>query len=181
MLINELIVQKVSYDSQQCVWLVSTQRLAEARGLSSWSQMRQSTRRLLRRLREDGQEWLSSLKLWRGDIHLIEGEGWKLRDIYWFLFRICTTWANRWKVYRSLFLSSPSHFPGMFGTGILSYFSFLRFLVMLNFIIFLLMFSFVMLPIIIAHHTSGNITYNPHDGERTLVWFHPVSIKRSGS
>lgn len=58
----------------------------------------------------------------------------------------------------------------MFGTGILSYFSFLRFLVMLNFIIFLLMFSFVMLPIIVAHHTSGNITYNPHDGERTVVW-----------
>ncbi|XP_036954741.1 LOW QUALITY PROTEIN: nodal modulator 1 [Acanthopagrus latus] len=117
--------------------ICNTQRLAEAQGLSSWSQLRQSTRRLLRRLREDGQEWVSSLKLWRGDIHLIEG---------------------------------------MFGTGILSYFSFLRFLVMLNFIIFLLMFSFVMLPIIVAHHTSGNITYNPHDGSVCSVY--PSSARR---
>ncbi|KAM8771926.1 transmembrane channel-like protein 7 [Acanthopagrus schlegelii] len=117
--------------------IYNTQRLAEAQGLSSWSQLRQSTRRLLRRLREDGQEWVSSLKLWRGDIHLIEG---------------------------------------MFGTGILSYFSFLRFLVMLNFIIFLLMFSFVMLPIIVAHHTSGNITYNLHDGSVCSVY--PSSARR---
>lgn len=58
---------------------------------------------------------------------------------------------------------------GMFGTGILSYFSFLRFLVMLNLIIFLLMFSFVLLPIIIAPYASGNATYNQNDGEKTLV------------
>lgn len=74
-------------------------------------------------------------------------------------------------------LSSPLHSLGMFGTGILSYFSFLRFLVMLNFIIFLLMFSFVMLPIIIAPHASGNTTYNMNDGERTLVCLNPLSIK----
>lgn len=53
----------------------------------------------------------------------------------------------------------------MFGTGIQSYFSFLRFLVMLNLIIFLLMFSFVMLPIIVAPHAMGNISYNQNDGE----------------
>lgn len=53
----------------------------------------------------------------------------------------------------------------MFGTGIQSYFYFLRFLVMLNLIIFLLMFSFVMLPIIVAPHASGNISYNLNDGE----------------
>lgn len=74
---------------------------------------------------------------------------------------------------------SPSllllHSIGMFGTGILSYFSFLRFLVMLNLIIFVLMFSFVMLPIIIAPSASGNITYNQNYGERTLVCF---SLKR---
>ncbi|KAM3624208.1 uncharacterized protein V6R79_020676 [Siganus canaliculatus] len=115
----------------------NTQRLAEARTLSSWSQLRQSTRRHLRRLKEDSQEWLSSLKLWRGDIHLIEG---------------------------------------MFGTGILSYFSFLRFLVMLNLIIFLLMFSFVMLPIIVAPHISGNITYNQNDGSVCSVY--PSSARR---
>lgn len=58
-------------------------------------------------------------------------------------------------------------FTGMFGTGIQSYFSFLRFLVVLNLIIFLLMFSFVTLPIIVAPHVSGNISYNLNDGEET--------------
>ncbi|XP_070768627.1 transmembrane channel-like protein 7 [Enoplosus armatus] len=109
----------------------NTQRLEEARELSSWSQMRQNTRRYLRRLRDEAQEWVSSMKLWRGDIHLIEG---------------------------------------MFGTGILSYFSFLRFLVMLNFIIFLLMFSFVMLPIIVGPHASGNTTYNANHGSVCSVY-----------
>ncbi|XP_071360228.1 transmembrane channel-like protein 7 [Trachinotus anak] len=114
-----------------------TQRLEEDLELSSWRQWRQSTRRYLRRLKEDSQEWLSSLQLWRGDIHLIEG---------------------------------------MFGTGILSYFSFLRFLVMLNLIIFLLMFSFVMLPIIIAPYASGNTTYNQNDGSICSVY--PSSARR---
>ncbi|XP_056227737.1 transmembrane channel-like protein 7 [Seriola aureovittata] len=114
-----------------------TQRLVEARELSSWRQWRQSTRRNLRRLKDDAQEWLSSLQLWRGDIHLIEG---------------------------------------MFGTGILSYFSFLRFLVMLNMIIFLLMFSFVMLPIIMAPYSSGNTTYNQNDGSICSVY--PSSARR---
>ncbi|XP_019905338.1 transmembrane channel-like protein 7 [Esox lucius] len=53
---------------------------------------------------------------------------------------------------------------GMFGTGILSYFSFLRFLVLLNFVMFLLMFSFVILPIVVAPHASGNATYNYANG-----------------
>ncbi|XP_038619782.1 transmembrane channel-like protein 7 isoform X2 [Tachyglossus aculeatus] len=41
---------------------------------------------------------------------------------------------------------------GKFGTGIQSYFSFLRFLVVLNFVIFLVMFGFIILPIIISKH-----------------------------
>lgn len=57
----------------------------------------------------------------------------------------------------------------MFGTGILSYFSFLRFLVMLNLIMFLLMFSFVMLPIIVVPRASGNITFNRNDGEGLVL------------
>ncbi|XP_028256161.1 LOW QUALITY PROTEIN: nodal modulator 1-like [Parambassis ranga] len=119
------------------------QRLEEARDFSSWRQWRRSMRRYVRRLRDEANEWFSSLQLWRGDIHLIQG---------------------------------------MFGTGILSYFSFLRFLVMLNLIIFLLMFGFVMLPIIIAPYASGNATYNQSDGSdcskypssarRGLVIFH---------
>ncbi|XP_026025837.1 transmembrane channel-like protein 7 isoform X2 [Astatotilapia calliptera] len=45
----------------------------DAQKLSSWQQWRQSTRKYLRRMRDESEEWLSSLKLWRGDIHLIEG------------------------------------------------------------------------------------------------------------
>ncbi|NWZ61540.1 TMC7 protein, partial [Acrocephalus arundinaceus] len=47
---------------------------------------------------------------------------------------------------------------GKFGTGIQSYFSFLRFLVLLNFIIFILMFSFVTLPTIISKYGMFNST-----------------------
>ncbi|NXD30286.1 TMC7 protein, partial [Spelaeornis formosus] len=47
---------------------------------------------------------------------------------------------------------------GKFGTGIQSYFSFLRFLVLLNFIIFILMFSFVTLPTIISKYEILNST-----------------------
>uniref|UniRef100_A0A8C2WCF3 Transmembrane channel-like protein n=1 Tax=Cyclopterus lumpus TaxID=8103 RepID=A0A8C2WCF3_CYCLU len=128
----------IANTSQKILCLyVRTQRLEENRELSSLGQRVQSTRRYLRRLGDDAHEWLSSLKLWRGDIHLIEG---------------------------------------MFGTGILSYFSFLRFLVMLNLIIFLLMFSFVMLPIIIAPNASANITYNQNDGERIPAWLSGTNL-----
>ncbi|KAI2668869.1 Transmembrane channel-like protein 7 [Labeo rohita] len=71
---------------------------------------------------------------------------------------------------------------GMFGTGILSYFSFLRFLVLLNFIMFLLMFVFVMLPVIVTSHSAHNVTYSstnvsecsgyPAISHRALVVFH---------
>uniref|UniRef100_A0A146S3B0 Transmembrane channel-like protein n=1 Tax=Fundulus heteroclitus TaxID=8078 RepID=A0A146S3B0_FUNHE len=113
------------------------QRLGEHQGLSSWGQWRQNTRRSLKRLRDDAREIFSSMKLWRRDIHQIEG---------------------------------------MFGTGILSYFSFLRFLVALNLIIFLLMFSLVMLPIIVAPHASGNVTYNQRDGGNCSIY--PSTARR---
>ncbi|NXG05711.1 TMC7 protein, partial [Sakesphorus luctuosus] len=75
---------------------------------------------------------------------------------------------------------------GRFGTGIQSYFSFLRFLVLLNFIIFILMFSFVTLPIIISNYgifnstiakiSSKNIDYNctiyEPSGNKGLVYFY---------
>ncbi|KAI1896062.1 hypothetical protein AGOR_G00090930 [Albula goreensis] len=107
------------------------QRMEQARDLSSWEQWRQNARRSLRRLKEESLDLLSTLELWRGDIHVIEG---------------------------------------MFGTGILSYFSFLRFLVLLNFVIFLLMFSFVMLPIIVAPHAGGNSTFNARDGGECSIY-----------
>ncbi|KAL2299027.1 hypothetical protein Nmel_014640, partial [Mimus melanotis] len=75
---------------------------------------------------------------------------------------------------------------GKFGTGIQSYFSFLRFLVLLNFIIFILMFSFITLPIIISKYGVFNSTvayispkniddictiYEP-SGNKGLVYFY---------
>ncbi|KAM4892073.1 transmembrane channel-like protein 7 isoform 3-T3 [Sylvia borin] len=75
---------------------------------------------------------------------------------------------------------------GKFGTGIQSYFSFLRFLVLLNFIIFILMFSFVTLPTIISKYGIFNSTiayispknidnictiYEPN-GNKGLVYFY---------
>ncbi|NXU64323.1 TMC7 protein, partial [Horornis vulcanius] len=75
---------------------------------------------------------------------------------------------------------------GKFGTGIQSYFSFLRFLVLLNFIIFILMFSFVTIPTIISKYGIFNSTiayispkniddictiYEP-SGNKGLVYFY---------
>ncbi|XP_054849374.1 transmembrane channel-like protein 7 [Eublepharis macularius] len=48
---------------------------------------------------------------------------------------------------------------GKFGTGIQSYFSFLRFLVLLNVVIFLLMFIFVTLPSTVSKHGVFNGSY----------------------
>ncbi|NWR92140.1 TMC7 protein, partial [Furnarius figulus] len=75
---------------------------------------------------------------------------------------------------------------GRFGTAIQSYFSFLRFLVLLNFIIFILMFSFVILPTIISDYgifnstiakiSSKNIEYNctiyEPSGNKGLIYFY---------
>ncbi|XP_066546008.1 BOS complex subunit NOMO1 [Amia ocellicauda] len=122
------------------------QRIEQCKDLKSWEQWRLSVRRSWKRFREETSEVLSTLELWRGDIHVIEGK---------------------------------------FGTGILSYFSFLRFLVLLNFIIFLLMFSFVTLPIIIASHGLANITFPSQGGNcsdypssmrQGLVLFHQYII-----
>jgi len=57
-----------------CVLLYREQRLKQDQKLSHWRQRRRSVHRSLKRLRDDAQERLNSLVLWRGDIHLIEGE-----------------------------------------------------------------------------------------------------------
>ncbi|NXQ82773.1 TMC7 protein, partial [Nyctibius grandis] len=75
---------------------------------------------------------------------------------------------------------------GKFGTGIQSYFSFLRFLVLLNFIIFILMFSFVTFPTIVSKYGIFNSSLatippkniDPHctvykpGGNKGLVYFY---------
>ncbi|XP_063286398.1 transmembrane channel-like protein 7 [Pelobates fuscus] len=52
--------------------------------------------------------------------------------------------------YLKLWQSNINSIEGKFGTGIGSYFSFLRFLVLLNLVIFILMFSFTTLPVAIS-------------------------------
>uniref|UniRef100_A0A8B9T9W5 Transmembrane channel-like protein n=1 Tax=Anas platyrhynchos TaxID=8839 RepID=A0A8B9T9W5_ANAPL len=67
---------------------------------------------------------------------------------------------------------------GKFGTGIQSYFSFLRFLVLLNFLIFILMFGFVTFPTVISKYGIFNSSfyslctvYTP-SGNKGLVYFY---------
>ncbi|XP_075035840.1 transmembrane channel-like protein 7 [Mixophyes fleayi] len=55
-----------------------------------------------------------------------------------------------------LWKSNIHSIEGKFGTGIGSYFSFLRFLVLLNFVIFLLMFLFTILPLAISKQGGFN-------------------------
>ncbi|KAM4765300.1 transmembrane channel-like protein 7 isoform 1-T1 [Cyanocitta cristata] len=69
---------------------------------------------------------------------------------------------------------------GKFGTGIQSYFSFLRFLVLLNFIIFILMFSFVTLPFIISKYGIFNSTIayiSPKNIEDNCTIYEPSGNK----
>ncbi|KFV47774.1 Transmembrane channel-like 7, partial [Gavia stellata] len=61
--------------------------------------------------------------------------------------------------YLELWRNDIHSIEGKFGTGIQSYFSFLRFLVLLNFIIFILMFSFVTLPSIISEYGIFNSSF----------------------
>ncbi|NXG43864.1 TMC7 protein, partial [Psilopogon haemacephalus] len=93
---------------------------ADTEYLSGWKQWKRTSSKSLKRVLGEAKELSSYLKLWRHDIHSIEGK---------------------------------------FGTGIQSYFSFLRFLVLLNFIIFLLMFSFVTLPSIISKSGVFNSSF----------------------
>ncbi|NXX44273.1 TMC7 protein, partial [Tricholaema leucomelas] len=88
--------------------------------LSGWEQWKRTSSKSLKRALSEVKELSSYLKLWRRDIHSIEGK---------------------------------------FGTGIQSYFSFLRFLVLLNFVIFILMFSFVTLPSVISKSGVFNSSF----------------------
>ncbi|NWY56266.1 TMC7 protein, partial [Chionis minor] len=94
--------------------------------------------------------------------------------------------AKELSSYLELWRHDIHSIEGKFGTGIQSYFSFLRFLVLLNFIIFVLMFSFVTLPSIISEYGMFNSSFakmlpkniEPHctvykpSGNKGLVYFY---------
>ncbi|XP_019368148.1 PREDICTED: transmembrane channel-like protein 7 [Gavialis gangeticus] len=131
----------------------------------------------------------------------------KLRDIQQANTKYLSGW-NHWKQtsrkswkkfleeikeaasYLELWRHDIHSIEGKFGTGVQAYFSFLRFLVMLNFVIFVLMFSFITLPTIISKYGVFNSSYakvpprniepqctiyNP-DGPKGLVYFYSYII-----
>ncbi|XP_054247287.1 transmembrane channel-like protein 7 [Indicator indicator] len=93
---------------------------ADIKYLSGWKQWKRASSKSLKKVLGEVKELSSYLKLWRHNIHSIEGK---------------------------------------FGTGIQSYFSFLRFLVLLNFVIFMLMFGFITLPTIISKYGIFNSSF----------------------
>ncbi|NXA58826.1 TMC7 protein, partial [Mohoua ochrocephala] len=85
-----------------------------------------------------------------------------------------------WSSYLVLWQRDIHSIEGKFGTGIQSYFSFLRFLVLLNFIIFTFMFSFVTLPIIISKNGMFNSTIayiSPKNIEDNCTIYEPTGNK----
>ncbi|XP_060108459.1 transmembrane channel-like protein 8 [Heteronotia binoei] len=68
----------------------------------------------------------------------------QLREGIWNLARICQLWKG-----------SLDEIEGIFGPGIQSYFSFLKFLLVINFLAGLLITCFILLPVTISHGTTS--------------------------
>nr|XP_048316418.1 transmembrane channel-like protein 7 [Myodes glareolus] len=104
-----------------------------------------SEKRRLRDIQETQMKYLSEWDQWKR----YSSKSWKR-----FLekAREMTTHLELWrKDIRSI--------EGKFGTGIQSYFSFLRFLVILNLVIFLIIFMLVLLPILLTKYKITNSTF----------------------
>uniref|UniRef100_S4R879 Transmembrane channel-like protein n=1 Tax=Petromyzon marinus TaxID=7757 RepID=S4R879_PETMA len=79
-------------------------------------------------------------------------QGWKRSQ--WKSLKRLNTLVKSWLKGLVLWRSSIHQIEGKFGTGIQAYFSFLRFLVVLNAVIFLLMLCFVTVPAIVGQHVA---------------------------
>ncbi|XP_072205775.1 transmembrane channel-like protein 7 isoform X1 [Excalfactoria chinensis] len=82
--------------------------------------------------------------------------------------------------YMELWRRDIHSIEGKFGTGIQSYFSFLRFLVLLNFLMFILMFSFVVLPTVISSYgifNSSSAKISPNNTEPYCTVYTPGGNK----
>ncbi|CAM9310706.1 unnamed protein product [Lampetra fluviatilis] len=79
-------------------------------------------------------------------------QGWKRSQ--WKSLKRLNTSVKSWLKGLVLWRSSIHQIEGKFGTGIQAYFSFLRFLVVLNAVIFLLMLCFVTVPAIVGQHVA---------------------------
>ncbi|XP_069920880.1 transmembrane channel-like protein 7 isoform X2 [Oryctolagus cuniculus] len=119
-------------------------------------------------------ENLSSQSLRKYALNISEKR--RLRDIQETQMKYLSEW-DQWKRYSSkswkrflekaremtthleLWRDDIRSIEGKFGTGIQSYFSFLRFLVLLNMVIFLIIFTLVLLPILLTKYKITNSTF----------------------
>nr|XP_035122964.2 transmembrane channel-like protein 7 isoform X3 [Callithrix jacchus] len=118
----------------------------------------------------------------------------RLRDIQETQMKYLSEW-DQWKRYSSkswkrflekaremtthleLWREDIRSIEGKFGTGIQSYFSFLRFLVLLNLIIFLIIFMLVLLPVLLTKYkiTNSSFVLIPFKDTDIQCTFYPVS------
>uniref|UniRef100_A0A8C7ETZ0 Transmembrane channel-like protein n=1 Tax=Neovison vison TaxID=452646 RepID=A0A8C7ETZ0_NEOVI len=104
-----------------------------------------SEKRRLRNIQETQMKYLSEWDQWKR----YSSKSWK-RFIG--KAREMTTHLELWR-------EDIRSIEGKFGTGIQSYFSFLRFLVLLNLVIFLIIFMLVLLPVLLTKYNITNSTF----------------------
>ncbi|KAM6155470.1 transmembrane channel-like protein 7 [Rhynchocyon petersi] len=125
-------------------------------------------------LEEDVTENLNSQSIRKYALNISEKR--RLRDIQETQMKYLSEW-DQWKQYSSkswkrflekahemtthleLWRKDIRSIEGKFGTGIQSYFSFLRFLVLLNLVIFLIIFMLVLLPFLLTKYKITNSTF----------------------